>query len=279
MNKERINDLLALYFEGETSVAQERELKSYFNTGNIAEEHMPYKGLFDYFSLAQEVEMTSDLKMTDSIDVLLDRYFEGSSSIEDERALKTYFNAGEVDEKHKEFTALFMYFTAAKEVTFDKELNQEEDIDDLLEKYFEGESSIEEERKLKAYFNSDFVADEHKQFSSMFEYFSMAQAEKLESAIELDLNKKEKKSQLRIVRRRLMAVAAGLALLISSIFVMKTQIDSDQGPILSDAERIEAEEALETTMEALAMLGVQFNKGTESMSNIKALGKASILKN
>ena len=278
MNINNIDDLLELYLEGESTIAQEKELKSYFNSNEIAEEHLSFKSMFVYFTEAQKVSLEKEVSIENIIDVLLEKYFERETSIEEEQTLKRYFDSDEVQKRHEQYTALFTYFISAKEVTLEKELKMGDDIDELLEKYFDGISSIEEERALKSYFNSGDVSAEHKQFSSLFEYFSTAQAENLEKGIELDLNKKAKKSQLRILRNRMIGVAAAMVIVISSVFIMRSNINNNEG-MLSEAERIEAEDALETTMEALAMLGVQFNKGTESLENIKALRKTQILKN
>jgi len=46
---ERINKLLDNYFNGETTLAEEAELKQYFATGTIAPEHTPYSALFQAF--------------------------------------------------------------------------------------------------------------------------------------------------------------------------------------------------------------------------------------
>ena len=46
---ERINKLLDNYFKGESTLAEEAELKQYFATGTIAPEHTPYSALFQAF--------------------------------------------------------------------------------------------------------------------------------------------------------------------------------------------------------------------------------------
>ena len=44
-------------------------------------------------------------------------------------------------------------------------------INNLLEKYWEGESSLQEEETLKQYFNHGTVAPELEQYQSLFQYF------------------------------------------------------------------------------------------------------------
>ncbi|MDR3286391.1 MAG: hypothetical protein LBT27_02995 [Prevotellaceae bacterium] len=47
---ETINKLLNLYFAGETTIEQERELKNYFASTNVAAEHKAYIQLFETFA-------------------------------------------------------------------------------------------------------------------------------------------------------------------------------------------------------------------------------------
>jgi len=47
---------------------------------------------------------------TREIEILLDKYFEGESSLEEERVLKEFFNSGKVPEYLKEYAGMFGYF-------------------------------------------------------------------------------------------------------------------------------------------------------------------------
>lgn len=46
------------------------------------------------------------------------------------------------------------------------------DIDNILEKYFEGESSLEEEKMLRNYFSQDEIEEHHKMYVPMFNFFT-----------------------------------------------------------------------------------------------------------
>ncbi|HET7734208.1 MAG TPA: hypothetical protein VFK73_10260 [Paludibacter sp.] len=59
---ERIDELLEKYFGGETTLAEEKELKRYFETGNVAAAHEPYRALFDAFGQELEAKATDPLK-------------------------------------------------------------------------------------------------------------------------------------------------------------------------------------------------------------------------
>ena len=54
MELDRIENLLEKYFEGETSIAEEKELKVYFSSGDVAQHLEQYKAIFGYFSEAKE---------------------------------------------------------------------------------------------------------------------------------------------------------------------------------------------------------------------------------
>lgn len=47
---ENINNLLEKYFRAETSIAEEQQLKNYFTSDRVLDEHLPYRALFETFS-------------------------------------------------------------------------------------------------------------------------------------------------------------------------------------------------------------------------------------
>lgn len=53
---EKIDELLARYWEGETNVAEERALKRYFEGPEIAPKHLPFAPLFAALGLEQRVQ-------------------------------------------------------------------------------------------------------------------------------------------------------------------------------------------------------------------------------
>lgn len=56
MELDNIDNLLDKYFEGETSLAEERILGAYFASANVAPEHEPYRPLFGFFTEARAEE-------------------------------------------------------------------------------------------------------------------------------------------------------------------------------------------------------------------------------
>lgn len=81
--------------------------------------------------------------------------------------------------------------------------NSMEDIDKLLEKYFEGNTSLEEESMLRNYFRQSDIDESHRVYAPLFNFFSSGRKE---AAIE----KKKRKIPLYVW----LSVAASILLLI-----------------------------------------------------------------
>lgn len=62
MTSNKIDILLAKYWECETSVQEERELQEYFLSESIAERHQQYKPLFSYLESVQEMGLDCDFE-------------------------------------------------------------------------------------------------------------------------------------------------------------------------------------------------------------------------
>lgn len=128
-------------------------------------------------------------------------------------------------------------------------------IELLLEKYFEAETSIAEEKELKDYFASPDVAQHLEQYKPIFGYAVHAKQEQFTATI--PLNAKKRKSVVWL------SVAASVAVLIG---VVLFAIDENQPPKTQDLGVIEDPEvAFRETQKALALISQHVNKGIGSM--------------
>ncbi len=62
----KIKQLLAAYFEGETSLSEEKQLQDYFNSENVSDELVQYKPLFVSFKVAREEQSTKTLNLPEA---------------------------------------------------------------------------------------------------------------------------------------------------------------------------------------------------------------------
>ena len=135
-------------------------------------------------------------------------------------------------------------------------------IENLLEKYFQGETSIAEENQLRAYFSSSNVAQHLEQYKPMFGYFSQAKEQK--STYEIPLQTKK-----RNVAWLSIAASAVVLLGIGTYFYTS---EKNATPVTAQSELgtyDDPEEALAATQKALALLSNNVNVGIESVQYIK----------
>ncbi len=129
-------------------------------------------------------------------------------------------------------------------------------IERLLEKYFEGETSLQEENILSEYFVSDKVAPHLVQYRSMFAFF---RKEKNVVPQNITFFEKPKKSFAWI------SVAASVVLALGIGFFMYNQDIKNQ-----DLGTFETpEEAFEATQKALLLVSENVNKGVKSVGYIQ----------
>lgn len=127
----------------------------------------------------------------------------------------------------------------------------------LLKKYFEGESSIEEERELRKYFASANVIPHLKKYKSMFGYFSDAAAQKTKQESKgPNMSKDKKRNSVWL------SIAASIVVLlgVGTYVYFNNQVSSQD---LGTYDNPEA--ALKETQKALAMLSNNVNVGIESV--------------
>jgi len=147
-------------------------------------------------------------------------------------------------------------------------------IDDLLEQYWNGDTSLQQEQQLKDYFNSDNVDEAHKTLTPMFQYYESASNIKSDFVPDLSFTE-EKSPKVRYLIPKIMGVAASLLLLLTVTYQQFSMDDTNYNNKYTEVEN--PDEALEIAIEALGFLSNKYKKGTEPMSkNLKNLEKADV---
>lgn len=121
-------------------------------------------------------------------------------------------------------------------------------IEKLLEKYLDAETTLAEENKLKSYFSGDDVAPHLEEYRALFGYFSASKNERFTKTIQL-------KSQKR--NWKWLSVAASVVLLVS----VYTGYQKNQ--------QEKAEKIYNETQMAFNMLSANLNKGTEAITQLQ----------
>lgn len=121
-------------------------------------------------------------------------------------------------------------------------------IEELLEKYLDAETTVAEEKELKTYFSGDNVAPHLQEYQAMFGYFSTNKNERFTKTIQLKSQK---------LNWKWLSVAASVVLLVS---VYTGYQDNQQ----KKAEKIYAK-----TQMAFGMLAANLNKGNEAILQLQ----------
>ncbi|ULC58854.1 hypothetical protein MBM09_13155 [Flaviramulus sp. BrNp1-15] len=137
-------------------------------------------------------------------------------------------------------------------------------IEKLLEKYENGETSLKEEQVLKNYFTSDTVAPNLEMYKPMFAYFLGNRQEQFTKDVPLKTK--------RIFNYKWISVAAVVVLMLGFYF---------NKPIVSSYQEYaygtysEPEEALNELSNSLAMISSHFNKGTSTVGYLNEVNKGT----
>lgn len=151
-------------------------------------------------------------------------------------------------------------------------------IEELLEKYYNGETSIEEERKLQWYFQTQDVPEKYQQEKRMFSWYYRMRKEseaagltgRLSEMIDREERKGPKASSRRLVAW--MSSAAAVILVLLAVWLTgnnpfgnpdKRFADTYQNPKLAYNE----------TRKALLMVSEKLNEGTSNLEKLNSFNK------
>lgn len=139
-------------------------------------------------------------------------------------------------------------------------------MNELLEKYWSGTTTIEEENALRDYFNADVVAPEHEVYRSMFNSF---EEELVQEQVSFNAFKKlptaipeTDKSTWKSLKGVAIAASAAVLLALGTAY-FTTSNDPDLGTYE------DPKEAYQATMNALQMVGANFNHGKSKLKPLK----------
>lgn len=132
-------------------------------------------------------------------------------------------------------------------------------IENLIDKYFEGETSIAEENELKVYFSSTDVAQHLKQYQTIFGYFSQAKEQQFTQEIPPQTKKRNVVLWL--------SIAASVVVMLGVGTMMYFNNDKEEQFVACSPED-NPELALQQTEKALALVSEHLNTGIESVSYI-----------
>jgi len=156
------------------------------------------------------------------------------------------------------------------------------EIDQLLERYFEGETTLVEEKLLREFFSGDDVPENLRQYQPVFRFYSS------EATLSLSDEQQEKVLSRRIEQYReetsavkshpgkkrlyyFSGIAAGLLILIGLVFTLWNETGRMHHKALANPS---AEMAYDQTEQALLLVSVGLNTGLDAVEHLKTLDMA-----
>ena len=132
------------------------------------------------------------------------------------------------------------------------------EINELLAAYWQGETSLQEEEKLKAYFDGDSIDPALQAYTPLFRFYRLEKEKTMPSSVG-----QPKIKRLPVVRKLWRYAAVGLIFVVALFGVWKWDANR-----ITDAEYYEA-------MAALSLVGEQLNKGltitSENLDQLKTI--------
>jgi len=144
-------------------------------------------------------------------------------------------------------------------------------IHELVQRYWDGESSLQEERFLKDYFNQTEIKPELEKYRDYFSYLSVHSKTTLSDSFSF------KKPMRRIGFK--MQAAAAIVLLVACLFFYHNPMESEQVAQTTYEDTFQTpEEALSKLKEALVKVSISMDQSQKiAKGNIKKIDKALLI--
>lgn len=152
-----------------------------------------------------------------------------------------------------------------------------EKIDELMNKYWNCETSLEEEQQLQAYFRSSSVPEQLKETALLFRYFDEQKHKSLtdvsfDSSVIRKINA-PKKGRVTSLLYNSMRIAAGIVVLIVAVWLVRIEVRETTQQEMADTYD-DPKMAFEETKKALMMISKSFGAAEEQAKKINLFNEA-----
>ncbi|MFZ2906828.1 MAG: hypothetical protein WAZ98_11545 [Cyclobacteriaceae bacterium] len=147
-------------------------------------------------------------------------------------------------------------------------------LEELLQKYWDCETSLEEEQQLHSYFSSGNVPEQLKETASLFKYFDLQKKKSVNDQFgSMVLEKIKPKGRVTNLWQIGLRIAAGVAVLAAAIFFVREEIRKDDALAVEDTFD-DPQKALEETKKAFLIISKGFGKAEHEAKKINMLNEA-----
>lgn len=151
-------------------------------------------------------------------------------------------------------------------------------IEQLLEKYWNCETSLEEEQQLRNFFRGDSIPESMKDTAELFRFFETEKNKSLnenfEPAVTKQLRQRQGGKIISMVSfANIARIAAGILVVVVATYFVRQEVRKAYPQELQDTYS-DPKMALEETKKALMMISNSFNKAQREAGKIKAFNEA-----
>lgn len=152
-------------------------------------------------------------------------------------------------------------------------------LEELLKKYWDCESSLEEEEQLREYFRGGDVPEALRETASLFRYFDEQKNKAVEPRFETTVvdrikeTKRAGKGKVVNLVYNAMRIAAGVAVLLLAVYFVRQEIRKDDQVAIEDTYS-DPEKAFEETKKALLMISKGFGSAEQQAKKINMFNEA-----
>ncbi|HEY9488942.1 MAG TPA: hypothetical protein VIQ51_11445 [Chryseosolibacter sp.] len=152
-----------------------------------------------------------------------------------------------------------------------------EKIDELLDRYWNCKTTLEEEEQLKAYFQQSQIPESLKETAALFRYFDL---QKKKDLTDVSFNRSvirkiraPKKGKMATLLFNTMRIAAGILVLIVAIWLVRIELRKSNPAEVTDTYN-DPRMAFEETKKALMMISKSFSTAEEQAKKINIFNEA-----
>jgi hypothetical protein len=150
-------------------------------------------------------------------------------------------------------------------------------IEQLLEKYWMAETSLEEEQQLRAFFQSNEIPESMKATAEMFRFFDAEKnkslTENFEPAVTKQLRKRQGGKVISMSFTNIARIAAGILVVVAATYFIREEVRKSYPQELQDTYS-DPELAFEETKKALMMISNSFGKAKHEAGKMKVFNDA-----
>ena len=156
-------------------------------------------------------------------------------------------------------------------------MDSKQPIEELLNKYWNCETSLEEEQQLKEYFSQEDIPDALREAAPLFRYFNEQRATTLQDdSFDKKVITRMRRNPNTKVRRLVyntMRIAAGIVVVMAAVWFVHSELSTTESPQVVDTYN-DPQKAFEETKKALLMISKSFGAVEEQAKKINLFNEA-----